>query len=1157
MTMIDTLFGLVPVSSTGQQWVARDLQLVNWGGYDGHHVVRFAPTATLLYGASGSGKSTLMDAYIALLMPHTTPFNGASNGGVVGRPRGKDQRNVVSYARGKIDESRTADGTRVKVLRGDGRDTWTAIAMTWADQAGAQLTALRAWYVPAAARTLEDVTTVRATSDGAFDLRNLEPAAAQRLTRAALSSIGQSSIGQSSNGLTLFDTDRDFTARLHLALGIGAAGGGAKAVSLLGRIQAGQQITTVDRLYKDMVLEEPDTYLTADAVVEQFDKLSGTRDQMITAQQQVRMLVPVRAHRATVAAADERLAVIATVGTFDDDVSPAARWRHERRLDLLRPVEDDLRRRHQDAQQAEAETAARIKATKAELGAAQQTLWAAGGDRLANAQRELDAVADRLATVVADRARLDCLCAELDVQVASEADFRQLTARARETLTSNDAKRMLLEGFADAKAEHRAAADEVTRLTAEREAAGSRRSSVPADLHAARCALADAAGLTPDELPFVAELVEVRTEHEPWRDAFNLALGGFATLLLVDVTRLGAFRRAIDAVPLRRRIRFEGVRTGLQCDVEPDPHTLPGRLDVRGGPFAGWLRSELARRFAYVCVDTPGELSQHPRALTRTGQTAEGTRGAHGGGGRTNVLGFSNSRLLHHLDGQLDDARRRLADAEGRLRDAETRLETFDAQRRTWQDVAAMAWDQVDVAAVEAEQARWEQTVAQVTDGSPDVVGLAARVDELETRVSDLTQQLGLARDQVRQLGERWSATIDEVDQTQTLLDAAGPAPTGPDAAGPDAEPVESAGSGAAGPDGARSALDDVQRAYLDGIVGLVGDAEPDADPQRALAAFDAIVARAQGLVKADREAAQHEAATARDALRRTFETFTERWPDPNLGTDPDTSYGDFDRILTELETNGLHELEAEWRKSLLRLSGNDLSDLYNALTRSVREIKDRIRPVNDILAGLPFADDDHRLRIDARDTQSAVVARFRAELRTLREVLSTDATDDERERRYLRTRKIVDRIRRTAPEFADLVDVRRHVRLSAEKTDLDGNHVALYDHIGEKSGGESQELVAFIVGAALRYQLGDAAAERPRYAPVFLDEALIKADPQFTGRAVNAWRGLGFQLVIGAPNDKASALEPHIDVQYVVLKDPTGRSRAALVAAVPDEASR
>ena len=141
---------------------------------------------------------------------------------------------------------------------------------------------------------------------------------------------------------------------------------------------------------------------------------------------------------------------------------------------------------------------------------------------------------------------------------------------------------------------------------------------------------------------------------------------------------------------------------------------------------------------------------------------------------------------------------------------------------------------------------------------------------------------------------------------------------------------------------------------------------------------------------------------------------------------------------------------------------------------------------------------------------------------------------------------RLIGRIRRSAPDFAELIDVRNHVRVSAERIHaVTGQHVSLYDHIGEKSGGESQELVAFIVGAALRYQLGDAGAQRPRYAPVFLDEALIKADAHFTKRAIGAWRGLGFQLIIGAPNDKYSAIEPYVDVEYDILKDTDSRSWA------------
>jgi uncharacterized protein YPO0396 len=1116
MTMVDTLFGLVPAASTGQQWVARDLQLVNWGGYDGHHRVRLAATATLLSGGSGSGKSTLMDAYIALLMPHTTPFNGASNGGVVGRPRGKDQRNILSYARGKLDESRTADGTRERVLRGDGRDTWSAISMTWADQSGREFTGVRAWYVPSTARTLEDVVAVRATCDGPFDLRDLEAATTDRLGRAAISAAG----------LTPFDTDREFTARLHTTLGIGATGDGSRAVALLGRIQAGQQITTVDALYKSMVLEEPDTFATADAVVEQFDKLTGTRDQMVTARQQVKALEPIRGHRVAIEEAAGRLRVIEGIGSFDVATSPAALWRHERRLGLLRDVEVDVQVRHQHAQRQAVETAARVEAAKSELDGVKQTLWASGGDRLATAQRELAGARARVEQVDRARARLDELLAEaLGVGVSTEAEFTELADRARAALADGDAKASARRSFGDAMSDKKEAGAELAVLQSERAAVARRADNIPGDLHRARAALAEAAGLTPEDLPFVAELVEVRTEHEPWRDAFNLALGGFATLLLIDSAHLGAFRKAIDAVPTARRIRFEGVPTDQRSDVALDPRTLPGRLDVRPGPFAGWLRAELASRYAYVCVDTPGELSQHAKALTRGGQVSEGRRGAHGGQGRANVLGFTNTNRLAHLDAQIAEAERRRQLAENRVVAAEAYLDQHEGELRAYDALGEITWGQVDVASARAERDRWSQVIEDVTSGNPEVTRLQQRSEQLETSIRALTEELGRTKGAAGALGEQWSAVSDQVDEAQQALDA--------------------------GQEAGTVVAEDL-RTYLD---GLLGAAPEGSSPGQVLAAFDQTLARTGEILRADRQAAQGAIGTARDALRRIFETFVERWPDPNLGTDPDEAYPDFARILEVLEENGLHELEAEWRKSLLRLSGNDLTDLHNALARSVREIKERIQPVNDILTDLPFADDGHRLRIDARDTQSVVVARFRKELRDLQELLATDATDAERERRYARMAKVIDRIRRTAPDFADLVDVRRHVRLSAEKIDLDGNHVALYDHIGEKSGGESQELVAFIVGAALRYQLGDAGAARPRYAPVFLDEALIKADARFTGRAIGAWRGLGFQLVIGAPNDKFSALEPHVDLEYVVLKDASGRSRTKPVAGLPEPA--
>lgn len=421
MTMLDTLFGLIPAHSRGQQWLAEELQLINWGGYDGPHRVRFSPGATLLCGGSGSGKSTLMDAYIALMMPHTTPFNGASNGGVTGRARSGEQRNILSYGRGKLDESRTEEGTRMRVLRGDGKDTWTAVSMTWVDHDDSRFTALRAWYIPASARSLEETVKVRAVVEGPFDLAALEQAAGQRLHATAVRAAG----------LETMSTDRDFLARVYSVLGIGAAGAGAKAMSLLARIQAGQQITTVDELYKRMVLEEPETLATAEGVVAHFDELEGTRERMVTAQKQVRALTPIRDMRARIEQAAERLRLIDSIGSFSQPGSRAALWRTGHRLGLLREVESELHARKKEADAEVRMREAAAHAAQDEYDAAQEVLRASGGSRLETAERELRSVERRLEEAQRARERFDQATACLDQEVGTKKDFEALARRAR------------------------------------------------------------------------------------------------------------------------------------------------------------------------------------------------------------------------------------------------------------------------------------------------------------------------------------------------------------------------------------------------------------------------------------------------------------------------------------------------------------------------------------------------------------------------------------------------------------------------------------------------------------------------------------------------------------------------------------------------------
>ncbi len=172
-------------------------------------------------------------------------------------------------------------------------------------------------------------------------------------------------------------------------------------------------------------------------------------------------------------------------------------------------------------------------------------------------------------------------------------------------------------------------------------------------------------------------------------------------------------------------------------------------------------------------------------------------------------------------------------------------------------------------------------------------------------------------------------------------------------------------------------------------------------------------------------------------------------------------------------------------------------------MAASIEEIEDRLEPINAILRRLEFGAARDRLRIRLRRLTPAHVQVFMRDLRALSAGSSAELGDAELEKRFTELSRFMVQLRKpsqagdagaAATDRDRLLDVRRHVEISAERYDhTTGELRATYRTLGEKSGGESQELVAFIVGSALRFRLGDETRSRPRFAPVFLDEGFVE----------------------------------------------------------------
>ena len=1128
-TPVDGLFERSDVATPADdtmQWRAALLQMVNWGGFDGLTVVPLRGDATMISGASGVGKSTILDAYTALMMPSDTKFNGASNDAVAGRARGAGQRNLLSYLRGAVDvvdDPRTGRPVE-KLLRGKGADTWGAIAMTFVNDQGGRFTVLRTYYVPRRATRSADVQMQLATQDGALPLDTLEVAVPERFHATTLKKLYP--------GIRVHRTYAELAAVLHARLGIGANGDGAKALRLLARIQAGNQVRSVDELYKDMVLERPSTFAAADRAIEHFDDLDTAHSAMRTEEQKLELLAPITDLHDRKVAATRRLAELDSYGVTLDGDTPLRMWLLRTHLRLIESAVVDNRADRAAAADELGTTTSAERTHLADLEAAKESHRAAGGSTLQSLALSLEQEQvvreDRLGRREALQGRLlplidvtDAQAPDVEAALLSSESFAVLQMHAQQWLAGFQREQERIRRERDAVLRDQfPLSQRQAELRRERTSLESRAGRVPARMDELRAEVAQASGIGVDELPFVAELVDVAPDEARWRTAIETVLGASARMMLVPLDRLESFASAIDGLRLRGRLTFEGVELDLPDLGPADPERVAGKLVFKDSPFSGWVQAHVGETSRNaLCVESADGLAGAGFRVTLAGQTRNGRRGAHGRNDTRSIIGFSNADAIAEVDAELAELEERLDGVGAEVARLDQRSRVLEQQRTSYDVVAAARFDDFDVDGSDRRIADLERRRTEILESDDGLQALDTQIADLTARLEETRRARYAAEQRQRELNAAHGDLVDAEDVVKDRLQA-----------------MEDAG---------RVVLSAEQEAAL--AVDFAAAASP-ADPDD----LDRFAESSQRLAERLRTAvgdAEAEVRRVDDDLAQVFRVYKFQWDSPNLGATAD-SYPDYARILDDIRGEGLAARRAEWRRRLTEWSGQDLVPLVGAMAASVEEIEDRLEPINAILRRLEFGASGDRLRIRLRRLAPAHVQTFMKDLRTLSSGATTELDEDALEKRFAELSRFMQQLRRpsqvgdAATSLTDrerLLDVRRHVEISAERYDhTTGELRATYRTLGEKSGGESQELVAFIVGSALRFRLGDEMRSRPRFAPVFLDEGFVKADSEFAGRAVQAWRGLGFQLIVGVPLDKVTGLEPHMDELLAITKNST-----------------
>ena len=1070
------------------------VQLINWGTFTGEWSFAVPWKGMLLTGPSGAGKSSVLDAMAAVLVaPGKLRFNAAAQG----TDTRDHDRSLVTYVRGA--HKREADEETGEVGAAFLRKgpTWSGIALTFVDAAGTATSLVRLFHISGSSAQREDLKSLFAVAPGEVDLLALQGFVANGIEHRQLKAAFPD--------WHTYPADKygSFSERFRRLLGIGSE----QAQVLLHKTQSAKNLTNLDALFRDFMLDVPGTFDLAEQMVEQFGELRSAHTTVVDARNQVDALLPLRPLAAELGDLDTRHRAVELQAVHLDA------WLWGRRLTAVRDELETLQpvTARLEAEVGAAETA--VKVAEEERRRCQQALDNSGGGDVSLLEKvRAGHVADR-DRVIAERARVEHCAGLLGLAAPSSAAdvgrFADEVAGQREALVSRR------EAFSVAQRERLTAKGEATgrrgRLADDLAALRRHRSNLDARLLAVRENLATVLQVQPGRLPFVGELLQVRADEARWTGAIERVLGSFARTLVIPAGYYRAAAEYIDREHLHTRLVYERVEPvdGAVQPVEAD--LLPGKLEVADSEYAGWVAERLERRFRYACVPDPTAFGDHDRAVTVNGQVKH-SAGLHEKDDRRRVddrsrwvLGFSTEAKEADLEERLARVNAELDGIEADLRRLDDEQADIEARSGALRGLDGVQWEDIDPAAHEESIAGVDRRLEQLRSDNRDLARLSAEYERASDAKALADRQVGdlrLARD--RHAGTV-AAKTTEAERLAARLADAPPVPV------------------------------DVADALTREAAGLA-DADLDARLRDRLHRRSTELT--QAIARTDRQAG------------RLMDAYRNDWPAAAADWAGTREYlPEFLGRLDELEADRLPEFEDRFFDLLNRQARNNISMLSSQIRNARAEIRSRVDDVNRSLLLTRFSREG-MLQIKVLDRSLPVVDEFRRDLGRITETSLLDlggaeATDERRaaEERFTHMERLLDRLGSADPgdrSWRELcLDTRQHVAFQASVVDDDGVQVDVYTGSGGRSGGERQKLVTFCLAAALRFQLAPEGHTDPTYALVVIDEAFDKADHTFTQAGLEVFRTFGFQLLLATPMKMLQTIDDYVGGVVMVTNQP------------------
>lgn len=1063
----ENVFDDVTNSGTDSSYLLSQLEVYNWGPFRGIHRAQFDPAGTAIIGPTGSGKTTLVDALMTLLVA-LPRYNLASTGGH------ESDRTLIEYVRGVLGGD-GADGRQEvarpgKTISGicatyiGGEQTLRLAALFWTEGTGNSADDLkRRWVFSLAQDHTFEKWLRMLNDDGVRDLLKM---------------------GRETADLRFFESKRSYLERVRKFFDVGE-----NAFTLLNRAAGLKQLNSIDEIFRELVLDDKSAFDRAIEVSAEFDNLAAIHAELELAKKQQESLVPVQDEHERLLKCrrkTETCRVLKRVLPVWFAQLGKQKWKDEAQR---------LSQNIQSLQQAILSDENKANHLRALVDSLREQYLELGGNVIGELENTI-AVQKKLVEERRKRAQQYLQMAakfELNKELSEQALLANQTTLKKRQKTEQDRcdlhRTRTLEAMSELRDEEKRVNDIEDTLAKVRRRPGS---NIPPNFQDFRFELATRLSLHESELPFLAELIEVKPSETAWRGAIERAIGSERLRVLIPHQHIDSALHWVNHRDNRLHVRLQAA--GKRAE-RPTFFTdgYVSKLNFKDHPFAVDAQQLLWGRNLH-CVSSPEMLKNVEHGLTVEGMIS-GPRGKFAKQDQKRldqdwITGFDNKDQLESLAKQLIAAKEASEQKRTMARDLETQLTQYEDILKLIGVLLELEFSTIDLPNAESELTRSLQRLNALLDPDSDASQAKLRYEAENERLRQIEKSL---HDQGREIAVFESKLSDAEHEVA-------------------------------------KASDRIDKGLTEDELLLANkrfNLDPDIAPKRLRDEEDRFAKAVEDKLgeQMSREAEIEQQLVRKMELAKRVDSGALSEVGSNIEDVP--FYLDRLRVLND---EALPEKRTRFLEYLNRSSDQGVTQLLASIDEEVDAIEQRIGELNHTLVKVDFREGRY-LQLQPQRMKDE---RLRALHIAMQKVRSAALKDDGGESHFRALQGMVAILReagenRRLQGSRSLLDPRFRLQFFVVEVDRKtGDRSPPRTGSQSGSGGEKELMASHILTASLSYALCPAAATRPLYGTVILDEAFSKSSPSAASRIIEALRIFSLHPIFVTPNKEIGLLKQH-----------------------------